>query len=265
MVITHAAVKKVKERTFFWFYAPKIFVVALNWLFVVITMTWERLNQRTDPAYDLTEIPFFGGIRVAVITTLIVIVGMLVFYVFRALGEFSKMGITYEIRFKYFWVLTLLVILATTFDFGTMLLVDYANNAAQYLSFFPLYNFYCVTLAIFYLPSNTVEDDSHEVIASSLKFDDDDDDFGTQTNKRVRGGKRGAATKKAQRVNAAEMKDVVDIDLGNIEDDVVVKAQQVPAQQAPTSPIVSVATAQPLPMEHPQPTNTTNNDNNLLM
>lgn len=111
MVMTHAAVKKVRERTFFWFYAPKLGVVALNWLFVVITLTWERLNQRTDPTYNLTDIPFFGAIRIAVITTLLVCVGMITFYVLRAVGEFRTMGITYEIRFKYFAILTFLVIL----------------------------------------------------------------------------------------------------------------------------------------------------------
>jgi hypothetical protein len=111
MVISHAVVVKVKDRRFFWFYAPKVVVVALNWLVIVITLSWERLNQRTDPAYDLTEVPFFGQIRVAVITLTVLTALMIVYYLVRALTDVSKMGLTYEIRFKYFWILTFLVIL----------------------------------------------------------------------------------------------------------------------------------------------------------
>ena len=93
-----------------------------------------------------------------------------------------------------------------------MLLVDYANNAAQYLSFFPLYNFYCVTLAIFFLPSNTVEDDAHEALATTLSFDDN--------------GRKNKRKQKRSATVAAEMPDmsnVVEIDLGTMEDDVDIK------------------------------------------
>lgn len=91
-----------------------------------------------------------------------------------------------------------------------MLFIDYANNAAQYLSFYPLYNFYCITLAIFFLPSNTIEDDAHEVIASSLSFDDD-----MELGTKMRTTKR----RKREKQTPPDMTNVVDIDLGNMEDD----------------------------------------------
>jgi hypothetical protein len=49
-------------------------------------------------------------------------------------------------------------------DYASFLLFDYANNAAQYLSLFPLVNYYAILLAIFFLPSNQPDFSGHAII-----------------------------------------------------------------------------------------------------
>lgn len=96
-----------------------------------------------------------------------------------------------------------------------MFLADYVNNAAQYLSFFPLYNFYCVTLAIFFLPSNKPEDDAQERLASNtLQLDDDD-----------------MIVSKSKEMGDLSNDNVVQIDLGVIDDDAPVEKKPEQAVQ----------------------------------
>jgi hypothetical protein len=204
MIMTHSAVLPTaageRHRTFWSFYAIKILLVLSLWLLITITLLWERFNQATDPSFEATEIPFYGQIRIAVVIVAVTIFIMITYYILRAVagddllyvatqalnrssadvrgGGYRQYRSHYSVsyRFRFFLALTFLVLVTIGVDFSTFLLVDYANNAAQYLSIFPLLNYYVILLAVFFLPSNQVEVASRDIITSGMFLNDDDEE-----------------------------------------------------------------------------------------
>lgn len=96
---------------------PKFVVVGLIWLTVIITLAYERFNSNYDSGFDLTEVPFFGQIRMAVIGMLGLCVAMIGYYTVRAIGHINKDATSYRYskRFRYFFILTFLIILVIIF------------------------------------------------------------------------------------------------------------------------------------------------------
>jgi hypothetical protein len=92
------------------------------------------------------------------------------YYVVRAFSE------SYQKKFKYFAVVTLIVILATLVDYVTFFLLN-NQYPAQWLSFYPIYNYYMIIVAMLFLPSNVIEDDLQErikeITEGGLKGHDD--------------------------------------------------------------------------------------------
>jgi hypothetical protein len=203
MIMAHKAVLPTSggnQRTFFNFYAIKIVLVASLWLLITITLLWERFNQVDDPSFDATEIPFFGQIRLAVVVVAVTIFVIVAYFSLRAIagddllyvaaqalsrgssngrsGGYRQYRTHYSVsyRYRFFLVLTLLVLITIGADFSSFLLFDHANNAAQYLSIFPLLNYYVILLAVFFLPSNEVEVTHRDVISRGTFLDDDDEE-----------------------------------------------------------------------------------------
>jgi hypothetical protein len=181
MVISHAIIVKPKERTFF-FYLPKFMVVGALWISIVSLFGWERFNQSTDGAFDLTETPFWKEILGVLIVLTSLCLGMISYYVIRAWGD-KNVSLDYSTRFKYFSLLTLCVMIASCVDYYTFFLFN-QQNPAQWLSFYPLYNFYAFILAVLFLPSNVIEDDiTEKVIERALRDESDSElnfNFDTQ-------------------------------------------------------------------------------------
>lgn len=63
-----------------------------------------------------------------------------------------------SVRFKYFFILTFLVLLLLCANLFSFLYLNNANSSAQYLGVFPLFNFYCILLAIYFIPSLKVDE-----------------------------------------------------------------------------------------------------------
>ncbi|KAG2383599.1 hypothetical protein C9374_004270 [Naegleria lovaniensis] len=77
-----------------------------------------------------------------------------------------------SVRFKYFFILTFLVLLLLCANLFSFLYLNNANSSAQYLGVFPLFNFYGIMLAIYFIPSLKVDekDASQSYISSGLFF-----------------------------------------------------------------------------------------------
>eukprot|EP01080_Neovahlkampfia_damariscottae_P012816 gene12816-7168_t len=151
MVISHSIIVKPKERTFF-FYMPKFLMVGILWISIVGLFMYERFNQTTDGAFEIGEVQFWKQIMAILSVLIAICVGTIFYYVIRAWGD-QNISNEYSTKFKYFSLLTLLVTLATSFDYATFFLFN-ELNPAQWLSFYPIFNFYSFILAILFLPSN---------------------------------------------------------------------------------------------------------------
>ncbi len=184
LVMTHSALVAPNRRTFLSFYFPKIFLVSILWILITLVFSWERFNEVTDPTIHLTDIPFFGPLRIIIGLIGTILLLQVLFNMVRAVtgGEnvARNMNETLDdprgaldlksstVRFKMFFILTFFLLLIVAADFISFVLFDYANHAAQYLSLLPLVNYYGILLAIFFLPSNEVDNSGQAVIAPEL-------------------------------------------------------------------------------------------------
>jgi hypothetical protein len=122
MVISHSVVtvniiyltQKPKNRTFCFFYLPKLIVVVLVFILLILTFGWERYNQLTNVGFSMIEIPFFGQLRVMILTVLFIVLFFISYYVIRALGDIKNNNSTHSPRFKGFIILTFIVLLVIT-------------------------------------------------------------------------------------------------------------------------------------------------------
>ncbi|KAL0491446.1 8 TM domain-containing transmembrane protein [Acrasis kona] len=202
LIMSHSAVLPMHngtQRRSFNFYLPKLLLVACLWLLITVTLIWERFNEIADPIH---EIPFFGQVNMAIAMIGLIIFLLVVYYTIRAVAgddvfyeallkldrsdahdtrsNFRQHYVSqYSIsaKYKFFLGLTVLVCMVLGVDFVTFLMKDDVNSAAQYLSMFPLLNYYVITLALFFLPSNQQEVIlSDHVLTSGAFFGDDDDE-----------------------------------------------------------------------------------------
>ena len=91
-------------------------------------------------------------IAVVIIVIYIFILG---FYLFRAfiLLIQRKLPPRYSSRFRFVWLFTLLVLIATVIDVLVYLFARVWNNPAQFLSYFVIYNLYTLFMILFYMPT----------------------------------------------------------------------------------------------------------------
>jgi len=183
LVMTHSALVAPKQRTFLSFYLPKFFLVSALWLLITLVLSWERFNEVTDPTISMKDIPFFGSLRIIIAFIGALLLLQILFYMVKAVGgndivETANNTIddprgaidlkSSRTRFKMFFILTFVLLLIVAADFVTFVMFDYANNAAQYLSLLPLANYYGILLAIFFLPSNQIDNSGEAVINPEL-------------------------------------------------------------------------------------------------
>jgi hypothetical protein len=160
LVTTHAAIKPLGERRFF-FYIPKIVLVGIIWLFVIVALTYLAVKQKNDPSYNLTVANSVSGYEiVAIIVGLGVLayILLLLYYLLRGIGYCMKIGgipLQFRSRIVVVWLLTLTVVVGTIVNVFLYLFKKTWNNSAQFLSYFVLYNAYAYIIGIFYLPSFT--------------------------------------------------------------------------------------------------------------
>lgn len=146
--------KEANERTFLRFYLPKFIIVGLFWIISVVLFTWEELHILSDPTYSSpAQLPGYIVIELILLAIMVFYVFWVVVAVFRTCGDQKALPYL-GLRLKFFGSFTLVVLLIVVggIIFGA---IGRTNNAAEFLSFLALFNLYCFTLALVYLPART--------------------------------------------------------------------------------------------------------------
>jgi hypothetical protein len=182
MVMTHSALVHPSNRGIL-FYLPKIILVSILWILITAVLCWERFGELNDPSMDIAEMNYFYLLKIAIAVLGTIIVCQIGFHTVKAIvgddiirtvhnafdnGDTALNMKTSGDRFKVLFFLNILVLLIIAVDYASFLLFDYANNAAQYLSLFPLVNYYAILLAIFFLPSNQPDFSGHAIIEPEI-------------------------------------------------------------------------------------------------
>ncbi|KAL9649825.1 hypothetical protein ABK040_009638 [Willaertia magna] len=158
LVFTHALIKSPNERSFVWFYLPKIVLVGALWLFVIITFTYVRVQEIENPGYSLnlvSGLSSYQTLGIIVVLIMLLYIFVLIYYLYRAI-EKLRMDLLpkrHAWRGKIIWFFTLIMVIGTIIEVFLYVFSRDWNSSAQFLSYFIFYSLYVWILAIFYLPS----------------------------------------------------------------------------------------------------------------
>ncbi|XP_018330095.1 transmembrane protein 181 isoform X2 [Agrilus planipennis] len=154
------------NRKVFFFYFPKVFIVAMLWLSAIILAAWQKYNEMQDPTYNhTTDTKNFYALKVFFFTFGGLYFAYLVLLVLKAYSELRCMPF-FDMRLKFLTLLMLVVIAVsltvTILRFGVGVLEDNFvaelsttyNSSAQFMSFYGLLNFYLYTMAYVYSPGD---------------------------------------------------------------------------------------------------------------
>ena len=191
--------KPAHTRTFLKFYAPKVGLVGILAISSLVVFLWQELHDLDDPTYDApNDIPGFIFFRVVQILLLIAYLFWFVVIVIFGVKDrrsFPLLGV----RIKYLGVMTFFVIAITIAGVVLGVLGTIQNNAAQFLSFFSLFNLYVYFLAIVYAPTKDAGGPAHVRLTNMAEMapsDSDSDDLAAAgvSSSRRRGGFRDSYT-----------------------------------------------------------------------
>jgi len=166
------------QKTFLWFYLPKVILVGLFWFFAVTAFTWAQLQLLNDPSYGTpTDKPGFIAVSFFLLLLVVVYAFWLVVVVCRACGDRRTLPYIH-VRVRFFGIFTLLVtiVVVSGVIFGAV--GSRYNNSAEFLSFLSLFNLYCYTLAFVYLPARgqVSQTQSHSDKIGMVRLEEDDSD-----------------------------------------------------------------------------------------
>jgi magnesium-transporting ATPase (P-type) len=159
LITVHGAIKPVGERGL-WFYVPKLILIGVMWAFVIAVITYIRVKEKDDPSFAIHVSGFsaYQVLGIILVIAAILYALALAYYLFRAVGYFMKLRTVpnqFRSRALAVWLLTLTTVIGTVVNVALYLFRKKWNNAAQFLSYYVLYNMYAFTLAVFYFPSFT--------------------------------------------------------------------------------------------------------------
>lgn len=159
LIIVHGSIKSIENRSFIFFYTPKILLVGIIYISVFLYLSFLKLRESLDPAYNYyddetsSNIVWYFGVFLGV--GVIVYTFMLIYYVIRGI-ETWRAGKLKTGRRNRFWILTLItgfILLVTIADVIILLFRYVQNNAAAFLIFFLFYNLYGITMGFLHLPT----------------------------------------------------------------------------------------------------------------
>lgn len=158
LVFVHSLFKKPKERTILTFYLPKILLVGLTYALTVALLVWTRVHSLNDPAQvSARDVPGFFYIEIATVLLFVVYAFYLFYFIVRAFGSSSRMPKKYSARFRVVGVFSLLVVIALL---GVLIPSTGMRQVDSGLGFFvssTALTLYFFLLAVFFLPSTTVD------------------------------------------------------------------------------------------------------------
>uniref|UniRef100_A0A6B2L3Y4 Wntless-like transmembrane domain-containing protein n=1 Tax=Arcella intermedia TaxID=1963864 RepID=A0A6B2L3Y4_9EUKA len=163
------------KHSFVRFYLPKFLIIGLIWVSLVVGSTLFALKELDDPAAIIEVQGYIIFFQSAMFLLLIGYSFWLVYLVFRACGMINTMPFL-NVRLKFFGLFTLFVFMVTTTGILFGIFSPLPVNAAQFVAFLSLLNFYVYTLSFVYLPSGGLlnEDMSQRIGVTALENDEDD-------------------------------------------------------------------------------------------
>jgi len=162
------------KRSFLKFYLPKIVILGLFWLSLIVGLTLFSLYERDDPT---TVVEVQGYITFFQISMLIAIIGYscwLGYIVCRAIVSMGSMPFL-GVRLKFFGIFTLLIFLVTVGGVIFGALSPIRENAATFVAFLSILNFYVYTLAFVYYPSGGLTQEELEQRIGVTRLEEDDE------------------------------------------------------------------------------------------
>ncbi|KNC46263.1 transmembrane protein 181 [Thecamonas trahens ATCC 50062] len=168
--------KPATARTYIGFYLPKVALVGTLWLISVVVFTWQELHELDNPTYSTAnDIPGFIFFRVVQILLLIGYTFWLIFVAILGVKDrraFPRLSV----RIKYLGILTIFVLAITITGIVLGVVGTIHNNAAQFLSFFSLFNLYIFFLAIVYAPPKNAGGPAHMRLNNMAPVDSDSEE-----------------------------------------------------------------------------------------
>ncbi|KAG2377969.1 hypothetical protein C9374_008591 [Naegleria lovaniensis] len=181
LVFTHSLVVAQKDRSFLWFYLPKIVLVSILFVFVITTFTYVRLQEQEDPGYSLNIVQgltSYQTLGIIVVLLMILYIFVLVYYLMRVI-EKHRMNLLPKRnawRGKVIWFLTTIMVIGTIVEIFLYVFSKDWNSAAQFLSYFMFYSLYVWLFTILYWPSWVALQES-EIIEETTTYEKEDDYF----------------------------------------------------------------------------------------
>jgi len=162
------------KRSFVKFYLPKIIILGLFWLSLIIALTLFSLSERDDPTSVVEIQSYITFFQIAMLCALVGYCFWLGYIVCRACYTIASMPFL-GVRLKFFGIFTLIVFVITVAGILFGALSPIRENAATFVAFLALLNFYVYTLAFVYFPSGgmTQEELSQRIGVTRLEDDDD--------------------------------------------------------------------------------------------
>ncbi|EFC46545.1 hypothetical protein NAEGRDRAFT_47789 [Naegleria gruberi] len=160
LVFTDSLVIPQKDRSFLWFYIPKIVLVGILFVFVITTFTYVRLQEQEDPGYNLgivQGLSSYQTLGIIVVLIMLVYIFVLIYYLMRVI-EKHRMNLLPKRnawRSKVIWFLTITMVIGTIVEIFLYVFSKDWNSSAQFLSYFMFYSLYVWLITILYWPSFT--------------------------------------------------------------------------------------------------------------
>jgi len=162
------------KRSFLTFYLPKIIFLGLLWLTLIIAFTLFSIYENEDPT---TVVKMQGYITFFELTMVIVLIGYAIwlgYIIVRACFMMSSMPFL-GVRLKFFGTFTFLVFIVILVGILFGLFSPIRENAATFVAFLSLLNFYVYTLAIVYYPSGGLTQEQLSERIGVTRLEDDED------------------------------------------------------------------------------------------
>ncbi|KAL0484419.1 8 TM domain-containing transmembrane protein [Acrasis kona] len=158
LFFTHGLYVQPKDRSFAFYYVPKVAVILLLWIMSMFSFTYATERNIQDPTYSYKDdFQEFSYIQASSVTLTIIYLLMLGYYVLRTFGLYDMLPVKFTGRFKIVWGMTILVVVASTITLLALKTLHLLTQAMIYLSFQSIFNMYVCLLSLVFLASNQPE------------------------------------------------------------------------------------------------------------
>ncbi|ELP94488.1 transmembrane protein, putative [Entamoeba invadens IP1] len=175
LIMFDALRKPIKQRMTLKFYVPRALLCGLLFVFILINFMYNKTRKIYSPTMTGSKDPVNIVVSLGIMILLVIYLFWLVFSIIRSFSEVRKLGTT-GYRVQVYGLFTIFILLLYVSLLLSVFFMGYRNNAVVSLTTIAFVNFYCMVLAILYLPSSS-GDEKKEERARIVKLDDEEMDL----------------------------------------------------------------------------------------